>query len=456
MRGCLLSLLLGWAAGCGDDADGSGPVQVVSVDGCDVPRACDIARTDCAQAVLALTACERGEAAPSLPAMRTLSRSVLATELLERARTEAEVGPVGAWDSALRRLRLLPSSVSSLEANVAGTVAAIAAYYDPETQRITILEEGDETDQSRMYVLSHELTHYLQDRAHPLGALLEDGVRGADHTLSLRALIEGEATVNSTRVLLRLMGRTAGALQWGRLFDTLDDELLQLVRESGAPLSAAALHLPYSIGGRYVERVWDGYDREHVDALFDASPRAILDWLLGYGDAMPAPSRLEPLDCAPPVAPDGYQLIGLDSLGSIGAVALMIGAKQTASLAVGRELRADAIALYLRSGEEAGPESTLVFWRLRFRNETRASEVASWLNWSDVNVHQFGRELLLSAGAGVSADVTPVGFGGCPSLEELMPMQAAPSIAALRASPPPHASIHAVLLRAIGQSPPNN
>jgi hypothetical protein len=194
------------------------------------------------------------------------------------------------------------------------------------------------------------------------------------------------------------------------------------------------LNLPYSIGGRYVQRVWANYDREHVDALFETPPLALVDWLAGYGEEMPKPSLLEPLDCAPPLAPDGFALEALDSLGVSGAVALITAAGGRPDLKVSQDLRADALAVYVRTGQVPALDTTLVFWRLRFRTDAAATAFAGRLTTlSDVSVRRFGRELALRVGP----EVAPDAIESCPELAELIPAQTSIAIGSRRSRSAP-------------------
>jgi hypothetical protein len=381
--------------------------------------------------VLDVTVCERGDEAPALPEIRSISKSMLSAELLEKVMAQNNSG-YAAWDAALQALHLLPLGMSSLEADVAATVDAIAAYYDPDSQSITIIEGASDDDATRMYVLSHELTHYLQDLKHPLNAFLDEHGHSTDQQISLRSLIEGEAVVNSTRVLVRMMHHGPEDLLWNMFFSSLDESSLRSIELAAAPLSAAALNLPYSIGGRYVARVWANYDREHVEALFETPALALVDWLAGYGEEMPKPSLLEPLDCAPPLAPEGFALEALDTLGVTGAVALITAAGGRPDLKLPQDLRADALAVYVRSGEEPTLDTTLVFWRLRFRTDAAATAFAARLaTLSDLSVRRFGRELALRVGP----EVAPDAIASCPELAELMPAQPSIAIGSRRSGP---------------------
>src|SRR4029077_10574845 len=124
-------------------------------------------------------------------------------------------------------------------------------------------------------------------------------------TIALSTLVEGEAVATSTRALAVLHGQSPTYVDWTSLFDGMLDDILHNFAYADAPLFYAAEQLPYPVGGRYVEDVWEGYGRRHVDALFRSSPQTLLDCRGGSGAVKPKPSLLEPLDCAPPLAPEG-------------------------------------------------------------------------------------------------------------------------------------------------------
>jgi hypothetical protein len=434
-----------WICACGDDDRGVAPVSSAGTEECDSIAICDIAEMKCVQSVLEATSCERGDETPPLPETRSLDAAAVEAELVAKA-LAAGRSAHGAFDAGLRRLHLLSPGESSIESQVHATVAAIAAYYDPETMGITIIEDAtDEEDDTRMYLLSHELTHYLQDRDHMLDQLLEDHSQSSDQRIAIKALIEGEALVNSTRFLVRLARRSPRNLQWDSVFDMVDAATLEEIKATSSPLSAAALNLPYTIGGRYVAEVWDDYDRDHVEGLYETPPLALIDWLSGYGDGRPNPTQIEALDCAPPLAPDGWQLAALDSLGVTGIVALM-GATGSSSLRLAEDLVGDALAVYVRG--DAAPESSVLIWRLRFRTADAARGFEIRLPWGDVHRDVKGRELTLSVGPDISRDAGLVGFDGCPRLSELTPTQNAPGVDSLRRTPTPSQILHRVVDRA--------
>jgi hypothetical protein len=410
---------------------------------CPAPaQPCDIRQADCQSAVLALTACVRSDADVPLPPLRVITPEQFRDELSTEV-SATESNTLG--DAALIALHLLPAGMTSSEAAVDAQAQGVVAFYDNDTKGVTIIDGGQLGNQlESMYELSHELTHYLQDQTVGIGELVKQFPRSNDGETAARNLIEGEAVVNSTRALAILMQRAVNRVPWGQLFENLDQSLLTSINAAPARLQTAALILPYAVGTRYVGQVWNAYDRAHVDDLFAQAPRAVVDWLAGYGKDMPAPTLVEALDCGPPEAPSGYVLEVLDSFGPTGALALLAAAEPATDLTLTAALRGDAIAIYDKP--DAGDSSVLVAWRLRFDNAGSAREFASVIGSLGFASQVFGPELVLSAsGDAAHNPLTGAQFAGCPKLDQLRPRMAADSgRSALRRGLPHHLGFGAI------------
>ena len=398
---------------------------------CSAVRACDVTETDCQTAILELTACLRGDEAPVLPEIRTLTSQELAAELRDAADAAGdEPSPV---DAALRALSLLSSDVSATDASIDAVTDLWIAYYDSDTKRVSLIDSNEPLDPTdAMFTLSHEFTHYLQDQHTDLNTLIEDAGQGSDGQIAARTLLEGEALVTSVRALARFAGRSVGAIDWERLYGLLDVDLLEGISESSSPLARAGLALPYAVGARYVGTVWNHYDREHVDALFDDAPRTVADWMAGYGDGVVADSLHQDLACGPPLPPDGYSVWALDYLGSTGALALL-GAAGAADLELAARLRADAIAVYApRDAHDGDQGPALAVWRLRFSDAKTAASFASAIAPLQLTTELFDQELVLSA-AQSTEPLQGDDLRSCPSLEDLKPLHEASQPVAARA-----------------------
>jgi hypothetical protein len=449
-------------AGCGDDD--APPFQHGSIDArCPLVAECDITAARCQQAVLEATACERRQDAPAPPVVRTLARSQLGAEYRADAEREAsDDAPsnllgAGPWDAALAALHLLPVGTGVVEASIDDAVDNVAAYYDPRDKRLTIIEDSAAADRlSAMYILSHELTHYLQDDALDLTRMQQEAGATTDSQMALTALVEGDAMVTSVRVAVRLQGGSARNVLWDDTFASMQQSVLATIERSTAPLITAANGLPYPVGGRYVSSAWNGGStgtaewygsRERVDDLFGTPMRSLADVLSGYPGQTPTTTQREMLDCAPPEPPAGFQLAGIDHLGATGALALL-AAGGRADLELAGGTRGDLIALYHAADTAAGSEaeSALVAWRLRFDSALTASQFLQRIAPLELAAQGFEREVLITAGTGadnplLAATVScpnPDDFASAARSVSMMPGGGLPVLHGVR-SPPRHA-----------------
>ncbi|HKU38888.1 MAG TPA: hypothetical protein VJR89_12095 [Polyangiales bacterium] len=430
LRRTILGLgLIVFSAACGGDDDRPPPPPQGPKEAC--PRAeydCDIADRECAQGILELTACIRGDDVPELPKINRVTAAQFGA-LLRAEAEERGQGP-SPWDPVLRALSLVPSGATSIDAAIDEAVQSVAAFYDSETKEVSVIEDAagmPAAPRDRAYVLSHELTHALQDRAHDLTQLQEESGESTDRRMALGMLVEGEATVTSTRVLVRLLGRSIDRFSFGRYFDVMDDSLSEAVEVSPGPLSTVLQGLPYSVGGRYVARVWEQSEQDGVEALFEAAPPTAADWI--DGDVSdPERSRGEPLDCGPPLAPPGFALYELDRLGAAGVIA-MLGAHDAVDLSLAGELANDAFALYVSEGA-ADPATAPVIgvWRLRFRTARAIDSFEQVLNRAGLSPRRAGTELLVRVSSpAASAVLQGSALDACTSLDDLRPVHATPT-----------------------------
>ena len=406
---CLFVFSMLTGAACGDEDERT--VQVGN-DDCTSLAPCSIADEDCQQAVFDLTACVRGDGKQALPPIRTLSREQLAAELSANA-----AAPSGSASEATRAvemvfaaLHLIAPETTLSDAAVTQQAASIAAYYRRKEMDITVISDAAMEREQAMNVLSHELTHYLQDRA---GQLRSVSNVTLDESVSLRALTEGDAVVTSYRAYAVMRGIPPNQLRWSSLWAQLEENVVSATEASASPLLAASTQLPYVISPPTLELAWERGGRAHVDQFFDAPPATQLDWLEGsivY-------SQAEALACFPALPPEGYEVIAADSLGIAGVFALL-GALDLdrASLAVAGEWRQDRLAVYVnKAAADGGSLEVLAAWRIRFADAASASDVKDLLQALELDVTRVDSELLIRAHSGSNATLDA---SSCPSDEQ--------------------------------------
>ena len=161
-------------------------------------------------------------------------------------------------EMTMKKFGLLPRDFDLKEFLVKANGKELAAYYDPETKTISLLNWIPLDRQEP--ILAHELTHALQDQNYGLKNFLKEPKPGpnpaADQTeddilIARRAVVEGQAQVVFVDYLLKPMGRSLQTTP-GLIYQmedpvvkaTADSELLHsapmIMRETGT--------FPYSAG----------------------------------------------------------------------------------------------------------------------------------------------------------------------------------------------------------------
>lgn len=200
-------------------------------------------------------------------------------------------------------------------------VSQVVAFYDPETRRFYMVR-GAETPfggtemegLSERLILSHELTHALQDDTLRLHRRFEELRDNTDRTLALQSLLEGEATLVMVRAALTNL---PGA-------DEETEEMIEPLLSAGALERANVpkdipeyfvdqLFFPYVEGTAYVRRAVKRGGWEEVDRLWRSPPISTSEIL--HDGPQPAPIADLLPDNLAPLAPKGLRLLYADTLG---------------------------------------------------------------------------------------------------------------------------------------------
>jgi hypothetical protein len=113
---------------------------------------------------------------------------------------------------SLKKLGFLPRDFNLKEFLVKSTGQEIAAYYDPETKTISMLNWVPPDRQQP--ILAHELTHALQDQNYDLLKWMKAGNKAGetnaadDSAIARKAVVEGQAMVVYVDYMLQPVGRT--------------------------------------------------------------------------------------------------------------------------------------------------------------------------------------------------------------------------------------------------------
>lgn len=379
---CMLSTL-GFGA-CSDDDDDREPHV-------DIP--CDIRDNYCRRAIFRLTAQVRGQAGAKLPPSRIITRQQFATETRDALDDNMRSRDALLFEETLRLLKFLPPNSSIGEAMAEANIGGVAAYYDPNTADITIIDDAAESVSSGSLTLSHEYTHSLQDQREGLGALYT-GALSTDAQMAVSALLEGEATILSDVAMSRAAGVPYLRDDVIMYLDRLTSALLGDIEASDAPFNQAQLVLPYPVGGRAIAEAYLARNIAGVRAYYSARPRTLNTWVQ-YDKNLTLPVALT---CTRPDAPAGHDVIGTDSLGFTALLALFVklGLTGLAPYDAARSWANDSYAIF---GEPGSTSAAAVAWRIRLSDEAAASALETQLRASalGIAVSRSGSELVLSA-----------------------------------------------------------
>jgi hypothetical protein len=111
---------------------------------------------------------------------------------------------------SMKKLGFLPREFNLKEFLVKSTGQGVAAYYDPETKMVSMLNWVPADRQEP--ILAHELTHALQDQNYNLTNWMKAGLKtadakGGDSAMARKAVVEGQAMVVYVDYLLQPAGR---------------------------------------------------------------------------------------------------------------------------------------------------------------------------------------------------------------------------------------------------------
>ncbi|AMV39456.1 hypothetical protein [Planctomyces sp. SH-PL62] len=141
-------------------------------------------------------------------------REKLQDMLLKEFEEDMTPAEFEANEKSLKAFGLLPTDMDLKKLLVDVYSEEIAAYYDPKTKTMYMIEEpeakknepptflerflgktgGFDKDENKT-VIAHEMTHALSDQHYDLDALHQISKRNDDQSLAVSALIEGEATL---------------------------------------------------------------------------------------------------------------------------------------------------------------------------------------------------------------------------------------------------------------------
>jgi hypothetical protein len=378
-------------AGCSEDAGG-----------CAGQQPCDITDARCQQAIFAATACERGQPGAHVPEVRTIGLDQYEEELAD-AQSEPSANEL-TWEAAYHLLGFLDDDETITGARTRTAADNVAAYYETETKQVTVIDRENADPERDFFILAHEFTHSLQDADVDLEAFRKKWVSSTDASIAMGSLIEGEAMLVANGVALRADGLSPRDADWPSYEEAMLDDGFQTVDDSLTPLFAAATSLLYPVGTKGLRRPWLDSGQAGIDAFYHHPRQSLLDWIRNtpLGE-----TAVEGVECHPTTPPQGYVGVDHDSLGIVGAMALLVEGRMLAKPAYGESegWLGDSVVTFAPS--DPADTGRAVAWCTRWDSSSSAAtfEAAARRVRRDATVVLSGKEVTIRNAS--SATVLP-------------------------------------------------
>jgi Zn-dependent peptidase ImmA (M78 family) len=181
------------------------------------------------------------------------SKEQVRAYLTRKLRDELPPERVRGIESAYRLIGLLPDTVDLESLLIDLYTEQVAGYYDPDSTMLFGVT-GADRGQLRQ-VLAHEMVHALQGQYLRLDSIMKD-VRSNDRLAAAQAVLEGQATLVTIRVLAPDTSVTARPEFWSELRETIAQQQSSMPVFARAPLIIReTLLFPYLDGAEFM-RWW--------------------------------------------------------------------------------------------------------------------------------------------------------------------------------------------------------
>ncbi len=298
---------------------------------------------------------------------KMIERAELHRVLVEKVKEQYTEQEMRDYNRTLATMGLVPEGTDMLNVMVSLYNEQVAAFYVPEERALYTFKELVFSSNLDKMVLSHELTHALQDQHFDLQKFPLKIKDNDDLALATSALVEGDATVLMTRWYVENIDP---AKMLGDLGAMLNQNTAKL-REA-PPYLREMLMFPYQQGQQFAMAVYMSGGTAAIDAAFRNPPTCTKDILhpekflrQRATPEHPELPRLESKD---------WRLIGNNVLGEFGMDFILqqaMGAFDAQTLAEG--WNGDRYQVYERGTN--GP--TALVWATAWEDDSQAGDFES-------------------------------------------------------------------------------
>src|ERR1039457_6960602 len=242
---------------------------------------------------------------------KIIDRSELRRVLVDKVKEQYTEQEMRDYSRTLVAVGLVPEGTDLLNVLVSLLNEQVAAFYVPEERALYTFKDLVFSGNLDKMLLSHELTHALQDQNFDLLKFPLKVKTNDDLALATSALIEGDATVLMTRWYVENVdpGKMLGDL--GAMFGQNTAKL----REA-PPYLRELLMFPYQEGQQFTTTLYSSGGTAAIDAAFRNPPTTTKD-ILHPDKFLQQRATPEHLDL-PKLEAGDWRLIGNNTLGEFG------------------------------------------------------------------------------------------------------------------------------------------
>ncbi|MGH9594478.1 MAG: hypothetical protein ACRD5L_15410 [Bryobacteraceae bacterium] len=295
---------------------------------------------------------------------KMIERTELRRVLVEKVKEQYTAQEMLDYSRSMSAMGLVPEGTDLLNVIISLYNEQVAAFYVPDERALYTFKDLVFSSNLDKMLLSHELTHALQDQHFDLQKFPLKIKTNDDLALATSALVEGDATVLMTRWYFENVDPSKMLGDLGAMMGQNTAKL----REA-PPYLRAMLMFPYQQGQSFVMALYVSGGNAAIDAAFRNPPICTKD-ILHPEKYMRGRTIPEPID-SPRVESKDWRLIGNNTLGEFGTDFILqqaMGAFDAQMLAQG--WNGDRYQVYERGTN--GP--TAVVWATAWDDDQQAGE----------------------------------------------------------------------------------
>jgi hypothetical protein len=271
----------------------------------------------------------------------------------------------------------------------------VAGFYDPDEKKFYVVPERSNEGATEVpglgitglnpmedVLLTHELTHALQDQRLDLNKLMKSLKESTDALMALQCVLEGEATVVMTEALMSRLPPEArglfGADGLSKMVAGLAAGESSIEGSEGVPdYFVKELVFPYVAGTAWIEKKRAAGGWAAVDAAYASLPATTAEILHPERATVPR-ARLSDLEVpGPKDLPAGARRLYADALGEWTLRVLLERAEVPDAKMLAAEWQDDRILFFEPKGKTPGPVGFV--WRIRCISAAGARKLADAL-----------------------------------------------------------------------------